>query len=198
MMIKEPVEVDCPACGHQSSGSLKWLLEDGRCCPVCSATFAPIQQQIRAAFKKEADFVYTVGLIVEIEDRFGIELSDDEACDLKNADALVDFVTRKLKSRRIEPKPETIRSEVFKFVLEYRDSGATAPDIDLFAPLRDARESAKTYLERYPNSYAARQFASREKNNEDYHAVGEDVSSFIRINFACPCESQFGSLPAIS
>lgn len=161
MMFKEPIEVTCPACGHQCSGSLKWLMEEGRCCPVCLATFAPIQQPIRATIQAHQDFLYTVGLIVEIEDQFRIELSDDDACDLKNADALVDYVAKNRKSRRMKPKPETIRDEVFKVVLEYRGSGATAPDIDLFAPIRDARESARTYLQRYPNSYAARLFASR-------------------------------------
>ncbi|MGI6359494.1 MAG: acyl carrier protein [Acholeplasmatales bacterium] len=44
-----------------------------------------------------ADSLDAVELIMNIEDEFGIQITDEEASDIKTVGELVDFVTKKIK-----------------------------------------------------------------------------------------------------
>ena len=140
MLFKNPLDIRCKQCGEHFSESIDWLMQDGRQCPKCGTSFAPDQERIRSMVQDHADFITGVEFIIEIEDRWQIELPDEQVLHLRTAESICKFIVDacKRKDRRLDL--ETVRAGVYHFAAEKLRVAHVEPETDLFAPLRRATE----------------------------------------------------------
>ena len=140
MVFKNPMDIRCHECGGHFQESFDWFMEDGRRCPKCGASFAPEQEKIRSRIQEQADFLSGVEFIIEIEDRWQIELPDEEILRLRTAESICRFIGDACRSKHRHLDMEAVRTGVYQFAANKLFISNVEAKTDLFAPLRRATE----------------------------------------------------------
>ena len=134
MKFRDPLDIACSACGRHVHESIEWLMQAGRTCPGCGASFASNQQWVRSRTQDWDDFVQGTEFILEIETRWRITLSDDDARRLTDAESICEYVIGSLKANRRIPDPRDVRASVYAAAA--RLGVNPRPDTDLLGPFR--------------------------------------------------------------
>lgn len=136
MKFKNPLDIRCDQCGEHFSESIDWLMQDGRQCPKCGASFASKQEPIRSTIQDLTDFTAGVSFVVEVEKRWQIELSDEDACLLKSAEEICKFIVDSCKAKHQNPDPQRVAAELREFAARELGIRDAVPETDLLARLR--------------------------------------------------------------
>lgn len=127
----------CRACGNQNGMTTK------RVCSKCGATLPPISAQLQAEFDKQHDLLCGCNFIIEIEDRFGIEIPEEVFKYLRDADALCSFILNCQPIRLGRPGRHDILIALRETAEKYLDIKNCSPQSDLLNRLRKVLEKPK-------------------------------------------------------
>jgi hypothetical protein len=136
MKFKEPLDLVCPCCKTHTFESLKWLLQEGRCCPVCGESFASLQAPIQAMIQDWEDLVEGAEFVVELEAAFGIEISDDDARRLLTADDLEGFMLNAIRVKGGTVDCRDVDAKVREAARTKLGLDVVTPATDVFARFR--------------------------------------------------------------
>ncbi len=117
---------------------MEWLMTEGQTCPLCGGSLAPIQQSIHRAYKEWDDFVHGVEFIVDVEERWDLTISDEQAIALPSLALWTDFVFNALSAHRFSKDFRGIQDELCGFAANRFDLPAVDLDFDPVAMLRQA------------------------------------------------------------
>ncbi|HSZ59587.1 MAG TPA: CbrC family protein [Tepidisphaeraceae bacterium] len=136
MRFKNPLDIRCDQCGEHFSESVDWLMQEGRQCPKCRASFASKQEPIRSTIQDWTDFTTGVSFVVEVEEHWQIELSDEDACLLRSAKEICKFVVDSCKAKDRYPDPRAVIAELGEIAAKELGVRDVVAETDLLARFR--------------------------------------------------------------
>ncbi|HEY8749471.1 MAG TPA: hypothetical protein VIM11_15915 [Tepidisphaeraceae bacterium] len=93
-----------------------------------------MQESISSRIQNWTDLMDGVQFIMNIEERWGIEISDDDACRLMTAESICDFILSSQPDN--STSTETIRAAVYQFAADHLGVNHTGPETDLLGAFR--------------------------------------------------------------
>ena len=128
----------CRACGHKSRMTTR------RVCVKCGAALPPIPAHIQAAIDSLNDLGASCNFMIEIEDRFGVEIPDEVVEHLRDADAICSFILNCLPIRLGLPSRQDILEALREAADKYLDIKESSPQTDLLERYRKVLDEPRT------------------------------------------------------
>jgi hypothetical protein len=142
MHFANPLKIDCPACGARVLESVEWLLEEGRTCPTCHGSFAGLQDSIRMTIANQNDFTGGVFSVVELENRWAVEIPDEAVARLFSVDAIADFIFDAVVAKGLRPQRWEVLESIYQAARNALGASHLQLDSDVFVALRRQLKSA--------------------------------------------------------
>lgn len=128
----------CPACGNQIGMTAR------RVRSKCGADLPPISAHLQAEFDSQNDLLAGCDFIIEIEDRFGVEIPEEVFKYLRDADAICSFILNCQPIGLGRPGRQDILIALREAAEKYLDIKHSSPQSDLLERLRKVLEKPRT------------------------------------------------------
>lgn len=128
----------CRACGNQNGMTTK------RVCSKCGAALPPISAQLQAEFDSQHDLLCGCSFIIEIEDRFDVEIPEEVFNYLRDADAICSFILNCQPIQLGLPRRQDILIALRDAAEKHLDIKGSSPQSDLLERLRKVLDRPRT------------------------------------------------------
>jgi len=113
-------------------------------CSRCGAALPPISADLQAEFDSQNDLIAGCEFIIEIEDRFDVEIPEEVFKYLRDADAICSFILSCQPIRLGRPRRQDILIALREAAEKYLDIKHSSPQSDLLERLRRVLDKPQT------------------------------------------------------
>lgn len=115
-----------------------------RICVKCGASLPSIPAHIQAEIDSLNDLVASCNFMIEIEDRFGVEISDEAVKYLRDANAICSFILNGLPIQLGRPTRQDILTALREAAEKHLGIKDSSPRSDLLERFRNNLDEPKT------------------------------------------------------
>jgi len=105
-------------------------------CEDCGASFAAIQLPLRTTIQDFSGFVNGMEFILDLEARWMLELSDDDAIRLTSASSVCDFIVKSSEASKRRVDPQLVWAGLCEIASNRLKILSVTRDLDLLAAYR--------------------------------------------------------------
>jgi hypothetical protein len=98
MMYLEPLQLTCPHCQHPIECRVTWIRKKGQQCPACGGSLQALREEIERPLIEFGTMLEDVERLMDVEDEFGLAISDHEAESLSTFHDAHQFLLHRLSA----------------------------------------------------------------------------------------------------